>query len=307
MQRRLPPLNSLRAFEAAARHLSFKAAAEELHVTPAAVSQQVKALEDYYGVQLFVRLTRALQLTETGQAAQPALKEGFSKLDEAASAIANHTQSGVLTVSVPPSFGAKWLVPRLDRFSAAHPDYELRIDATDALVDFGAGGVDVGLRYGRGLYDGLSVERLMSEVAFPVCCPALAEGDPPLRRPEDLVNHTLLHVRWKMEAESAPNWRMWLRAAGVEGVDPEPGPRFSVENLALQAAIEGHGVALVSSALVAGDLKAGRLVRPFAPATTEATAFSYYLVYPPAGRADPKVQAFRQWILEEVAAADAPQ
>ncbi len=307
MSRRLPPLNALRAFEAAARHLSFKKAAEELHVTPAAVSQQVKALEDYYGVQLFRRLTRALRLTDAGQAALPALKDGFDKLGEAAGVLDNFTQSGVLTVSVPPSFGAKWLVPRLDRFSAAHPDYELRIDATDTLVDFGAGGVDVGLRYGRGAYEGLRVERLMSEVAFPVCCPTLADGDPPLRRPEDLTHHTLLHVQWKMEGESAPNWRMWLRAAGVEGVDPERGPRFSVENLALQAAIEGQGVALVSSALVAGDLKAGRLVRPFAPATTEATAFSYYLVYPPASEGNPKVKAFRQWIKDEVAAADAPQ
>lgn len=307
MARRLPPLNSLRAFEAAARHLSFKMAAEELHVTPAAVSQQVKALEDYYGVKLFHRLTRALRLTEAGSAALPALREGFAKLGEAADLLDAHLESGVLTVSVPPSFGAKWLVPRLDRFSAAHPDYELRIDATDALVDFGAGGIDVGLRYGRGEYEGLKVERMMSEVAFPVCAPALAEGQPPLLRPEDLVHHTLLHVQWKMESESAPNWRMWLRAAGVEGVDPDRGPRFTVENLALQAAIEGHGVALVSSALVADDLKTGRLVRPFAPATTEATAFSYYLVYPPASGTDPKVQAFRQWIMEEVAAADTPQ
>ncbi len=306
MPRRLPPLNSLRSFEAAARHLSFKKAAEELHVTPAAVSQQVKALEDYYGVKLFYRLTRALRLTEAAAAAHPALREGFSKLGEAADTLDSHLDSGVLTVSVPPSFGAKWLVPRLDSFGAAHPDYELRIDATDTLVDFGAGGVDVGLRYGRGDYDGMHVERLMSEVAFPVCSPALADGDPPLRCPEDLAHHTLLHVQWKMEPESAPNWRMWLRAAGVEGVDPDRGPRFSVENLALQAAIEGHGVALVSSALVAGDLKAGRLVRPFAPATTEATDFSYYLVYPPAGETDPKVQAFGQWIRQEVAAADAP-
>ncbi len=301
----LPSFAALRAFEAAARHLSFKKAAEELHVTPAAVSQQVKALEDHYGVPLFRRLTRALRLTDAGQAALPALRDGFDKLAEAADALDGHTQSGVLTVSVPPSFGAKWLVPRLDRFSSAFPDFELRIDATDALADFGADGVDVALRYGRGVYEGLEVERLMEEVAFPVCCPALADGKPPLRCPQDLAHHTLLHVRWKMEAESAPNWRMWLRAAGVEGVDAERGPRFSVENLAVQAAIEGHGVALVSGALVADDLKAGRLMRPFAPAPSEATAFSYYLVCPPASSDTPKVAAFREWIRAEVATAEA--
>lgn len=300
MSRRLPPLNSLRAFEAAARHLSFKKAAAELHVTPAAVSQQVRALEDYYGVQLFRRLTRALRLTDAGQAALPPLREGFDKLGEAAERLDGYTDSGVLTVSVPPSFGAKWLVPRLERFRAAHPEYELRIDATDAIVDFDADGVDVALRYGRGVYDRLAAERLMSDVTFPVCSPRLAEAEPPLGCPQDLVRHTLLHVRWKLESEYAPNWRMWLRAAGVDGVDAERGPRFSVESMAVQAAIEGHGVALVSGALVADDLKAGRLVRPFAPALTDATAFSYYLVYPPANAADPKVEAFRQWILEEV-------
>ena len=306
MARHLPPLNSLRAFEAAARHLSFKKAAGELHVTPAAVSQQVKVLEDYYGVQLFRRLTRALRLTDAGQAALPSLREGFDNLGEAADRLRRHTESGVLTVSVAPSFGAKWLVPRLGRFRAAHPQYELRIDATDALVDFSADEIDVALRYGRGIYDGLESELLMSELAFPVCSPALLEADKPLRFPQDLSHHTLLHVQWKMEAEASPNWRMWLRAAGVAGVDPEPGPRFTVEGMAVQAAIEGQGVALVSGALVAGDLKAGRLVRPFAPTSSEASAFSYYLVYPPASAENPKVMAFKAWITQEVAANEEP-
>jgi len=300
MGRRLPPLNSLRAFEAAARHLSFKKAAEELHVTPAAISQQVRTLEEYCGNELFERLTRKLRLTETGRAALPALREGFDRLAEGAEAMRARGSSRILTVSVAPSFGAKWLVPRLERFRAAHPDHDVRIDASDALASFAGDGVDVALRYGRGRYPGLVAECLMDEVAFPVCSPRLAEGDPPLRRPEDLCRHTLLHVQWKLEDDAAPNWRMWLKAAGIEGVDPERGPRFSIETMAVQAAIEGQGVALVSGVLVAADLAAGRLVRPFPPSEDEATAFSYYLVYPEAKAADPRVAAFRDWVRAEI-------
>ena len=301
MSRRLPPLNSLRAFEAAARHLSFKKAAEELHVTPAAISQQVRQLEDHCGVELFRRLTRALRLTEAGQAALPPLRDGFDKLAEATDAMRAEGRAGVLTVSVAPSFGAKWLVPRLDRFRAAHPEYDVRIDASDALASFAGDGVDVALRYGRGHYRGLKAECVMAEVAFPVASPRLVAEGPPLRRPLDLRHHTLLHVQWKMEDDTLPNWRMWLKAAGVEGVDPERGPRFTIESMAVEAAIAGQGVALASGALVEADLAAGRLVRPFPPSGGEATAFSYYLVYPEARAGDPKVRAFRDWVRAEVA------
>ena len=301
MSRPLPPLNSLRAFEAAARHLSFTKAAEELHVTPAAVSQQIKLLEEHCGTKLFRRLTRALMLTDAGQAALPPLREGFDKLAEAVDRLRSHDRGGILTVSVPPSFGAKWLVHRLDRLNAAHPEFDVRIDATDTLVDFSDAGVDFALRYGRGTYPGLHAEHLMPEVAFPVCSPALLEGEHPLRAPEDLSHHTLLHVQWKMEHEAAPNWRMWLRAAGIEGIDAERGPRFTIEGMTVQAAIEGQGVALASGSLVSDDLKAGRLVRPFGPTICEATAFSYYLVYPQANAESPKVMAFRDWIMAEIA------
>ncbi len=301
MSRRLPPLNSLRAFEAAARHLSLKKAAEELHVTPAAVSHQVRTLEEYCGAQLFHRLARALRLTEAGQAALPLLREGFDKLAEAAEVMRAEERAGILTVSVPPTFGAKWLIPRLDRFRAVHPEFDVRIDATDALTNFAGDGVDVALRYGRGTYRNLRSECLMREVAFPVCSPRLLEQDAPLARPDDLRHHTLLHVQWRTEDVAAPSWRMWLRAAGVEGVDAERGPRFSVQGMALEAAIEGQGVALAGAALVGGDLSAGRLVRPFAPSLSQATAFSYYLVYPEAKAGDPKVMAFRDWVLAEVA------
>jgi LysR family glycine cleavage system transcriptional activator len=300
MNRRLPPLNGLRAFEAAARHLSFKKAAEELHVTPAAISQQVRALEDYCGVELFHRVTRAIKLTEAGHAALPALRDGFDKLAEGAEAMCIKGHGGILTVSVAPSFGAKWLVPRLDRFRTSHPDYDLRLDATDALANFSGDGVDVALRYGRGVYRNLKSECLMSEVAFPVCSPRLIEQGPPLRLPEDLRHQTLLHVQWKMEDDVAPNWRMWLRAAGVSGVDPDRGPRFTVENMAIEAAIAGQGVALVSGALVADDIRTGRLIRPLPRSVSEATAFCYYLVYPETKAGDPRVMAFRDWILAEV-------
>ncbi len=300
MNRHLPPLNSLRAFEASARHLSLKKAAEELHVTPAAVSHQVRALEEFIGAQLFRRLTRALRLTEAGQAALPLLREGFDKLAEAADAMRAEEQARVLTISVAPSFGAKWLIPRLDRFRAMHPEFDIRIDATDALVNFADDGVDVALRFGRGTYRNLRSVCLMPEVSVPVCSPRLLERDPPLRRPEDLRHHTLLHVQWRTEDDAAPSWRMWLRAAGIDGVDAGRGPRFSAEGMALEAAIAGQGVALASAALVEGDLKAGRLVRPFPPSASQATEFSYYLVYPEAKAGDPKVMAFRGWVLAEV-------
>ena len=303
MTRRLPPLNGLRAFEAAARHLSFKKASDELHVTPAAVSQQVRALEEHVGTPLFRRLTRALKLTEAGEAALPPLRDGFDRLVEGVEAMRAGSRAGILTVSVAPSFGAKWLVPRLDSFRAVHPEYDVRLDASHELASFAGDGIDVALRYGRGTYRGLHAECLMSEVAFPVCSPRLLEQGAPLRRPDDLRHHTLLHVEWKMadREEASANWRMWLKAAGVEGVDPERGPQFTVENMAVEAAAAGQGVALASGAVVESDLRSGRLVRPFPPSVRDATTFCYYLVCLEAKRRAPKVAAFREWVFAEVA------
>ena len=301
MTRRLPPLNSLRAFEAAARHLSFKAAAEELNVTPAAISQQVRALEEQCGRPLFRRLTRALELTEAGSAAAPLLGEGFDRLAEGSEAMRSTEPSRVITVSTAPSFGAKWLLPRLERFRAAHPDYDVRVDATDTPARFSGDGVDVALRYGAGQYPGLRAERLLAQVTEPVCAPELVDGEPPLRTPQDLRHHTLLHVEWARLKEGAPNWGMWLRAAGVEGVDAERGPRFSYESLALAAAVAGQGVALIGRAVAEDDLAAGRVVHPFPGGTTQTTAFCYYVVYPPARAEEPKVRAFRDWVMKEAA------
>ena len=307
MSRRLPPLNALRAFEAAARHLSFRKAAEELNVTPAAVSHQIKGLEDYFGVPLFRRMTRALLLTDAGQAALPLLREGFDNLAEAAGRIAAHDSADVLTVSVGPSFAAKWLVPRLDQFRTAHPQIDVRIDANDDLVDFRQDGVDVAVRYGAGDYPGLRTHCLFGEVALPVCSPVLLTTPHPLRTPEDLRHHTLLHVDWKMDDETAPNWRMWLLAAGIEDIDPTRGPRFNFESMALQAAVEGLGVALASDVLVSDDVARGRLVKPFELTLPGPTRFCYYVVSPEASADQPKVSAFREWILAEAvgdAAAD---
>ena len=190
MARRLPPLNALRAFEAAARHLSFTKAAGELSVTPAAVSHQVKALEDYFGIQLFRRLTRALLLTDAGQTALPALRDGFDKLAEASERLRAHDARGMLTVSVSPSFAAKWLVPRLDDFRTVHPDIDLRLDASDTIVDLARGEADLSIRYGPGGYRDLRVDLLFEAEVFPVCAPGLCDGQHPLREPADLHRHT---------------------------------------------------------------------------------------------------------------------
>ena len=301
MARNLPPLNSLRAFEAAARHLSFTKAAEELHVTPAAISHQIKALEEQLGVALFRRLTRALRLTQAGQAALPPMRDGFDRLAEAVELLRAQEDSGAVTVSLDPSFAAKWLVPRLDRFRAAHPELDVRLDATDKLADFQRDNVDLAIRYGSGNYPGLEVERLLSEEIFPVCSPKLLESPVPLAEPGDLRHHTLIHLEWDSENVTAPNWRMWLLAAGIHDIDFTRGPVFSMTTLALQAAIEGQGVALASSFLVADDLAAERLVMPFDLSVCDPLDFAYHLVVPKRTTDLPKVVAFKTWLLDEIA------
>ena len=297
MERRLPPLNALRAFEAAARHLSLTRAAEELHVTPAAVSHQVKGLEATLGVKLFRRANRSLLLTDAGQACLPGLHEGFDRLAEAMEAVRARDESGPFTVTVPPSFGAKWLVTRLDRFSQKHPGYDVRLDASMRLVELMREGVDIAVRFGAGRYDGMRVDRLMEEVAIPVCSPRLLEGDDPLREPGDLCRHTLLHHVAPYQTDSYPDWRMWLQAAGVGGCDLGRGPTFSMASMAVQAAIDGQGVALVGDVLVADDIAAGRLVRPFE--LSFPVHFAYYIVSPLVTADSPRVAAFREWLLEE--------
>ena len=296
MTRPLPPLNALKAFEAAGRHLSFTKAAAELNVTPAAIGHQVKALEALLGVVLFHRQTRALRLTEAGLAALPTLSQGFDTLSVAVERMRAHCETGLLTVSVSPSFGAMWLVPRLEHFRSQHPEIEIRIDGTERKVDLTRDAADVAIRYGPGGYTGVKVDWLFGQLNTPVCSPALLSGQLPLREPNDLCHHTLLHVDWK-DAEAS--WRMWLLAAGLPDIDPTRGPHFTMETMAVQAALDGHGVALVGDKLVADELASGRLVRPFDPSFSTPLSFSYYLLSTKESATQPKIMAFRDWLLAQ--------
>ena len=295
--RRLPPLNALRSYEAAARHLSFTKAAGELGVTPAAVSHQVKMLEDHIGVALFQRVNRQLVLTEAGEACLPGIRTSFEGLAAAIDAISVAGRSGVLAVSVAPSFASKWLLPRLERFKAGHPNIDVRVAASMQLVDFASGETDVAIRYGSGRYPGLLSERLISEAVIPVCSPKLLDGPIPLRTPADVGRHTLLHDDSPDDDQSCPTWEMWLKAAGVEGVDATRGPRFNQSSLVLEAAILGHGIALAKSTIAAADLAEGRVVKPFE--LTSPLEFAYYVVYPESKTLMPKVDLFIKWLREE--------
>jgi len=297
--RRLPPLNALRAFEAAARHLSFTKAAEELNVTPGAISQQVKALEEFVGAPVFRRHKRALLLTDEAQASLPILREAFDKLAEAAGALAHADRGGRLTVSVAPSFAAKWLVPRIDEFHAERPELEVWISADMDVVDFSKDDVDLAIRYGGGNYPHLRVERLLSEKVIPVCSPALLIGDNPLKTPQDLTHHTLLHDGSPDNDESCPTWPMWLKAAGVEGVDASRGPRFNQSSLVIEAAVAGKGVALAKSQLAVADLEAARLAIPFDMSVP--IHFAYFMVCPEAKAKQPHVTAFMEWLRRSAA------
>jgi LysR family glycine cleavage system transcriptional activator len=285
-------LGGLRAFEAAARHLSFTKAAAELHVTQAAISHQIRELEEELGERLFVRLNRALRLSEAGALMLPHVRDGFAQLRQGVERLRELGRGGVLTLTAPPSFAGAWLVPRLRRFQAAHPEIEVHLLAGTRLLDLAREGVDVGIRYGRGNWPGLHVERLLSDDLFPVCNPALAAG---LADPKDLARLQLLHV------ENFPDdWRRWLSAAGLGEIDPERGSWFDTVHAVYDAAVSGMGVAMGRPSLVAEFLADGRLVKPF---TIELPAeVAYYLVSPPASLASPRVAAFSAWLRTEVAA-----
>ena len=298
-RRRLPPLNALRAFEAAARHLNFSRAADELSVTPGAVSQQIQNLEDYVGAALFKRTPKGLLLTDAAQTALPALREAFDRLAEAASLLTAAVDGRRLTLTAPPSFAAKWLVPRLGAFEQGHPQVDIWLSAGIELVDLAAGEVDVAIRYGAGRYPGLEVRRLFSETVIPVAAPShLAEN--PLNTPADLANHILLHDGSPDLDDSCPDWSMWLAARGLKSIDGMRGPRFNQSSLVSEAAVNGRGVALAKRTLAAADLEAGRLVAPLQIAT--AVDFAYYLVHPKAKGRLPQVKAFVSWIEAEALA-----
>lgn len=288
----LPPLGALHAFEAAARHLSFKEAAEELHVTPGAISQQIKLLEERLGVPVFVRRSRGIALTEAGRLLLTPTQGAFRLLADAVARVRAADSSNVLTVSMMPSFAALWFVPRLGSFRERCPQVDLRISATPKLADFERDDVDAAIRCGLGHYPGHHVEHLFTEELFPVCSPALLNGRAPLREPADLARHTLLHDELRQE------WPLWLKAAGIEGVDTSRGPSFSLWDLAFQAAVGGQGVALGRSALVAEYLRSGKLVRPIE--ISSPCEFGYYFLCLPERAAEPKIAAFRSWLRDEV-------
>lgn len=298
-RRRLPPLNALRAFESAARHLNFSRAAEELSVTPGAVSQQIQNLEDYVGAALFKRTPRGLLLTDSAQTALPALREAFDRLAEAAALLTAAVDGRRLTLTAPPSFAAKWLVPRLGGFEAAHPQVDVWLSAGMDLVDFAASDVDLALRYGAGPYPGLEALRLINETVIPVMSPALLASHP-VASPADLAGHVLLHDGSPDADESCPDWQMWLAARGVKHFDASRGPRFNQSSLVIEAAVSGRGVALAKRTLAQDDLDAGRLVAPMPISTL--VDFAYFLVHPKAKGRLPQVKAFIGWIREEAAA-----
>ena len=293
MAKRYPPLNSLRAFESAARHLSFTRAANELFVTQAAVSHQVKALEEYLGLKLFIRRNRALLLTEEGQNYYPMIRELFEKLANATEQIMTRGESGALTVSTVPTFAISWLVPRLNEFNSLYPDIDVRLKAEDEAVDFIRDDIDIAIYYGKGYYEGLSSVRMLDEYLTPVCAPRLLGGNRPLSAPNDLQYHTLLH-----DARTEP-WRNWLKAAQVTAdIDLTHGPVFSHSSMVIQAAIYGQGIALGHSVLSQADIQAGRLIRPFNIILSNGEG--YDLVCPEGWEQRPKIKAFREWLLSIV-------
>jgi len=295
----LPSLNGLRAFDAAARHLSFTRAAAELHVTQTAISHQIRRLEAQLGVRLFVRRNRALMLTREAQGYLPAVRSAFEDLRRATARLQRGDSDGLLTVSTTASLAAKWLVSRVAAFQDAHPAIEVRITTSAHLVDFRREEVDMAVRYGHGSWSGLRAHWLMAEDIFPVCSPTLLR-EKPLRRPEDLAHHTLLHATVARE-----DWQLWLTAAGQPvSLALRRGLTFDQSFMALQAAIDGLGVALGRSHLVETDLAAGRLVVPFDLVLPADAGF--YVVAPEETADTPKIALFRDWLMRSVAAGAAP-
>lgn len=296
---RLPSLNGLRAFEAAARHLSFTAAATELNVTQTAVSHQIRRLEQELGTRLFVRRNRAIALTADGLDYLPPVRAAFNDLRLATAKLRRKGDDRVLTVSTLASLAAKWLLPRLAAFQEAHPDIDVRITTSIDLVDFTSGDVDAAIRYGRGNWPGLRADWLMADRMFPVCSPALLSGERPLRRPEDLRDHILLHT----SGASRDDWRLWLTAAGLPAdLSQHGGLTFDLNFVTVQAAIDGHGVAIGRTAYVRDDIARGRLVAPFD--ITLPVDAGFYLVSLEDRADTPKLAAFRQWLLESIRGGD---
>jgi len=294
MQRRLPPLGGLRAFEAAARWESFKRAADELHVTPAAVSQQVKALEEDLGVPLFRRMPRGLALTDDGRDLLPDLTAAFGRIGGAVDRLGGRSLEGRLTVSVLPSFGAGWLIPRLPDFQARFPGIDILLYSDFFFTDLVGGDADLAIRYSASAFPGLDATFLMDEELYPVVSPAVVNRPSAVRRPKDLATHAFLHDDGAIRSEPWLQWDPWLREAGLDPEIARRGPRFTDTSHILQAAVLGQGIAIGRSPIVRDMLADGRLIRPLNLARKAAA--SYWVVTPTTG-VSPRAQAFRDWVL----------
>jgi LysR family glycine cleavage system transcriptional activator len=300
---RLPALNALRAFEAAARHLSFTRAAEELNVTPGAISQQIRQLEEFAGAPLFRRTGRQVLLTDAGQAALPLLTNAFELMTEAVHHMKAPARRDRLMISSAPSFAAKWLAHRLDRFQEAHPEAEVWVQADTALTDFNASEIDFAIRYGKGVYEGLRSEKIMAESVLPVCSPDLLKGRDPLREPADLGRHVLLHDESPENDPSRPDWASWLASRGVSLPNARKGPRFTQSSLVVEAAAAGRGIALAKRTIALGDLERGRLVAPFADGSSDID-FAYWIVWPKWRTPSKLARTFMAWLKAEALAEE---
>ena len=295
---RLPPLNALRAFEAAARLGSFSKAADAIFVTHGAVSRAVRQLEDDLGQPLFRRTTRSVTLTATGETYAHEVRSILNRLSRATERARAQGEEGALNISTLDSFASMWLLPRLRGFRKSHPGIDVRLSTAWELVNFVNDDIDIALRYGTGQYENLEADFLMDEDLFPVCSPELFKGPHPLIIPQDLQHHELIHDVFIVD------WKMWLTAAGIENIDATRGASYESSDLAIRAAIQGDGVALGRSKLVEDDIMAGRLIRPFDLSLSP--SYAYYAVYPPGALETPKIRAFRDWIIAEARSVSGP-
>jgi LysR family glycine cleavage system transcriptional activator len=295
-------LNALRAFEASARHQSFSSAASELNVTPAAVGQLVRTLEEWLGTPLFLRSNSGrvrLVPTEAAERALPDIRAGFDKLAIGLERLRETSNSGVLTVAISPAFAAKWLLPRIERFQLAWPEIDVRLDTNLKPVDFVAQRIDIGVRYGAGSWPGLSSEKLMDEEVYPVCSPQWLRDHPCVREPHSLAAETLIHDLSMDSHTGFPTWTTWLEKVGANGVGTTRGMTINNSAAVLQAAVDGHGVALARSVMVHDDLVTGRLIKLF-PGISCASPLAYYVIYRAECSGLPKLTAFRDWLLTEI-------
>lgn len=297
---RLPPLNSLRAFEAAQRHMSFQKAAQELFVTPAALSYQIRQLEEYLNLKLFNRLNRAVELTVEGRMIAQGVEDSFALLSQTMMRLDRRKDDNVLVISAGPAFTAKWLTPRLYRFLNRWPDVDVRISASLKRVDLSAGDVDIGLRFGTGKYEGCTSTKLLKECMTPMFSPQFLTGPKAIKTPADLAGHTLIHDDTHVLAEmfALPDWKKWVHAAGVDNVvDVGKGIHFDIADHALDAAANGAGVVLGRTVLADGDIKSGRLVAPFD--LRMKAEYAFYVVVAENRISETNIKRFTDWITEE--------